>query len=64
MEYIIDGQIYGLNVKVYDEKAKNDNGKVVVNGDGSNSTTINVQSVINEFRPQGMEFLFCPKVFS
>ena len=55
VEYIIDGQIYGLNVKVHDEKVNNKR-DVVVNGDdqdGPNNKT-DVQSVINEFRPQGI----------
>ena len=44
-----------MNVKVHDEKVNNKR-DVVVNGDdqdGPNNKT-DVQSVINEFRPQGI----------
>ena len=45
-----------MNVKVHDEKVSNKRDAVVVNGDDQDdpNNKTDVQSVINEFRPQGM----------
>jgi len=41
VEYIIDGQIYGLNLKVHDVSEK------------TTTTAQDMQSIIQDFRPQG-----------